>query len=278
MSSIRNLDRLWKISFCLFSCCAVFGQGDSGFLRGKGALDLALSYSEDAYDSFWVGSTRMTDAPFGEVTRTTVNLYAAYGLSDEIDLVASLSHVSSDTEAVFASESDLQDLSVQLKWRVFQKTLGPGRLGILLAPGAKVPVSDYEDNAVPAIGDGQADLRSRVIVQYVWNNGAFLALDTGYDIRFEDTPNELPIHLSTGTTFFGKLTLSGFLSDISSQGGYDIGEGPFYGVEEEYTRYGVGLYYRFGDAFGVSASGWTTSAGLNTGDVDGFSLGLVWRI
>jgi len=255
-----------------------FSQGDSGFLRGKGRLDLALSYNEDTYDSFWIGSDRITDAPFGEVTRTTVNLYAAYGLSDDMDLVSSLSQVKSETDAVFDSESDLQDLSVHLKWRLQSRPLGSGTFNFLFSPGVKVPVSDYENDAVPALGDGQTDLRLRGIAQYLWNNGAFVSLESGYDIRFEDTPNEIPVHLTAGTTFVEVLTVTAFLSDISSQGGYDIGEGPFYGVEEEFTRYGIGLYFRVSDLFGVSLNGWTTSSGINTGDVDGYSLGLVWRM
>ena len=255
-----------------------FSQGDTGFLRGKGSLDLAVSYTDDSYDSFWIGSERITDAPFGEVTRTTINLYAAYGISDNIDLVTSLSHVKSETDAVFDSESDLQDLTVYLKWKAHSRQWGNGRLNLLLAPGGKVPVSDYEDNAVPALGDGQADIRLRGIAQYQWNNGSFISLESGYDLRFEDTPNEVPIHLTAGTTFANLLTVSAFLSDISSQGGYDIGEGPFYGVKEEFTRYGIGLFIRVNNKVGVSAYGWSTTDGLNTGDVDGFSLGLVWRM
>jgi hypothetical protein len=268
----------WFSACCFLACTLAYSQGDSGFLRGKGALDLALSYSEDTYDSFWVGSDRVTDAPFGEVTRTTINLYAAYGLSQQTDLVVGLSHVGSETDAVFDSESELQDFTMHLKWRAFGEELGQGRLNLLLSPGIKVPVSDYENDAVPAIGDGQTDLRLRGIAQYVWNSGAYIALETGYDIRFEDTPNEIPIHLTAGATFFDHVTVSAFISNISSQGGYDIGEGPFYGVEEEYTRYGSSVYLRVQPRFGISLSGWATSAGKNTGDVTGFSFGLVWRI
>jgi len=269
---------LWHLIFLSSFIPLCHAQGDSGFLRGKGNLDLAISYTEDAYDSFWVGSNRVVDAPFGEVTRSAANLYGAYGLTDKIDLVSSLSYVRSETEAVFETEEDLQDLFLQVKWKAFSKDFAGGTFNFLLGPAIKVPVSHYEDNAVPALGDGQVDLRFRTIFQYVTKGGSFFALDTGYDFRFEETPNEVPIHLTCGHTFWNKVTVGAFISNISSQGGYDIGEGPFYGVEEEYTRYGFQLYFRLRDKFGLSVTGWTTSDGLNTGDVDGFSLGAVWRL
>ncbi len=260
-----------------FISAGAVAQGDSGFLRGKGKLDVALSYGLDTYDEFWVGGDKISGAPFGRVTRHNVNVYAAYGLTDSIDLALNGSYVYASSEEIFEDEHGLQDLTTQLKWRFFSKKLGPGTLNLLAAPALQVPMSHYEDNAVTAIGDGSVDLGLRGIAQYVFDNGIFFALETGYDVRFDAAPDEYPLHLTAGATVFGKLTVTGFYSLIDSLGGYDIGQGPFPGVEEQYHRAGGVIYYRINETVGISGSAWTTFDGKNTGDVDGFSLGVVLK-
>ena len=276
----------WRIAgwvVCLMMGCLVgssqwvHAQGDSGFLRGQGNLDMALTYGIDTYDEFWIGSNRVTDAPFGRVSRHTVNLYGAYGLGDDMDLALSGSFVYVTTEEVFDSEKALQDFTAQFKWRFFSKDVGSGKLNLLAAPAVKVPMTHYEDDAVPAVGDGQVDLRLRLLIQYVFGNGAYLALDTGYDFRFDVTPDEFPIHVTGGFTLFERLTLSGFFSHIDSLDGYDIGQGPFPGIEDEYDRIGGHVYCRLTESLGLTVSAWTTLDGMNTGDVDGASLGMVLR-
>jgi len=253
-------------------------QGDSGFLRGQGNLDFSVAYGVDTYDRFWIGSESVEDAPFGRVSRHTVNAYAAYGLRDDMDLAFNASYVYVETDEVFDSEKDLQDLFIQFKWRVYSKEFGSGAFNMLLAPALKAPMTSYEDNAVPALGDGQFDLRLRTVLQCHFHNGGFLALDTGYDVRDKEPANEWPFHLTGGFTFAGSFTLSGFYSYLDSLDGYDIGGGPFPGVEEDYDRLGAGAYYRLSDSLGLTANVWTTPSGKNTGDVDGASLGVVYRI
>lgn len=40
--------------------------------------------------------------------------------------------------------------------------------------------------------------RLRGVVQYLFEDGAFLAVDTGFDFRFEDPPDEIPVHFTGG--------------------------------------------------------------------------------
>ena len=253
------------------------GQGDTGFLRGKGNMDLAISFSLDTYDEFWIGNDRIHDPPFGRVDRYALNLYGAYGLTDDIDLVANASYVAVTTEHIFDDESDPQDLNAAIKWRFFSERLGEGTFNVLAFPSVKVPMSNYEDDNVNAIGDGQVDLRGHIILQQEFDCGAFLALDTGYDVRFQDPPDQFPINFSAGMTF-DDFTVTAFYTLIDSLGGYDIGEGPFPGVEEDYDRLGLNFYLRITDHFGLTLAGWTTLDGKNTGDVDGFAVGTVIRL
>lgn len=257
-------------------------QGDNGFTRGEGRTSVALSYTLDWYDEFWVGTTKVSDPGVGEIERATYNLWAAHGLTEDIDLVASGSYVeaSSDGAAGFDDEDDLQDLVLGAKWRVHQTGAGPGVLGLLVAPSVKLPMTDYEDNAVTAIGDGQVDVRLRGIAHY--QIGTFwAALETGYDRRNGAPSNEVPLNVTLGGNV-GPVTIMPYYSQVFSDGGIDISqvpaEGRFPAVEEEYVRFGLATYARLGENFGLTAGYRTTSDGKNTGDVDAYTLGLVFNL
>jgi hypothetical protein len=276
-------------STSVLTLSAVFGlaslasaQGDTGFLRGEGRSDVALSYSLDWYDEFWVGDTKVSDANVGEVERATYSLYAAYGMSPDVDLVMNAAYVeaSSDGAANFDDEEDLQDLVLGAKWRAWERGLGNGALSLFLTPAVKLPMTDYEDNAVTAIGDGQVDLRFRGIAHY--QIGAFWgSLESGYDVRNGAPDDEIPVNLTLGGDV-GPVTIMPFYSMVASQGGIDISDVPALGgfpaTEEEYERYGVRAYAKINDKFGLTAGYLTTSDGKNTGDVDSYNVGIVFGL
>lgn len=258
-------------------------QGDTGFVRGKGRADVALSYSLDWYDEFWVGDTKVSDPNVGEVERTTYSLYTAYGLTDDLDLVLNAAYVeaTADGAANFPDEDDLQDLVLGAKWRAFQGGAGgAGQFSLFLTPAVKLPMTDYEDNNVTAIGDGQVDLRFRGIAHY--QIGAFWgSLESGYDVRNGAPDDEIPVNLTLGGDL-GPVTIMPFYSMIASQGGIDISDVPALGgfpsTEEEYERYGVRAYAKLNDRFGLTAGYLTTSDGKNTGDVDSYNIGIVFGL
>lgn len=259
---------------------SVSSTQDTGFVRGQGRTDCALSYNLDSYDEFWVGDTKVADPGVGEVERATYNLYVAHGLTNDLDLVFSAAYadVSSDGAAGFDDETDLQDMVIGAKWRAWRRGAGPGELSLFLTPAIKVPMSEYENNAVTAIGDGQVDLRLRGIAHYQVG-GFWGSIETGFDRRNGAPDDEFPLNLTLGASA-GPVTIMPFYSGVSSQGGIDISDvgtlGGFPSTEEEYERWGLRAYGRVNDTFGVTAGWLTTSDGKNTGDVEAFSLGLVF--
>jgi hypothetical protein len=268
----------------ILSSSALLAQGDTGFLRGPGKLDLALSYTVDSYDKFWVGTTKVSMPPVGEVERMGTSLYAAYGLREDMDVFLAAAYVetSADGTGGFSDENALQDAVGGVKWAFWRQRAGSGEFSLLFAPSIKQPLSSYEDDDVTAVGDGQTDLRGRVIAHYRHDLGFFASLETGYDRRNGAPDDEVPLHLTVGGTFAGRVTLSPFYSRVNSLGGIDISDVPAQGgfpaTEEDYERAGIGAYVRLGDRFGVSGRWLTTLDGKNTGDVDSYSVGLVFNL
>lgn len=262
----------------------LLAQGDTGFLRGLGKLDISLTYTNDSYDEFWVGDDKVSAPPVGEVERQTTSLYTAYGVRDDIDLVFSAAYVeaSADGTGNFPDEDDLQDAVLGVKWSFWKKRMGSGEASLLFAPSIKQPMTDYEDNNVTAIGDGQTDLRGRFIAHYQLDNGCFGALETGYDRRNGGSDDEIPVNLTVGGTIANRVTIMPFYQLVDSLGGIDINqipaEGGFPETEEDYERVGVGAYVRLTDQLGLSGRWLTTLDGKNTGDVDSYSFGFVFRL
>ncbi len=255
-------------------------QGETGFLRGAGHLDASISYTKDAYNEFWLGTRKVHDGGVGRVARTTYNVYLAYGATDDVDLSLSAPYVisrSSGSGNFDHREADIQDLGLQAKWRLARERVGPGEASLLVAPGIKIPFGTYEENSVTAIGDGQTDYRGRVIAHYGLDSGVFVSLESGYDRRAGKPKDETPWNVTVGATFFDRLTVTPFYSGVRSYGGQNIGQDPFPAVQEEYDRWGVGAYARLTDQFGLTGFWRTTTDGRNTGDVEGFSLGVVIR-
>jgi hypothetical protein len=251
-------------------------QGDTGFLRGKGRFTAAYSYTNDYYDKFWMGNDLASPPQVGRVEREAASLYLAYGLNDAIDLVANANYVEAETDGTdpIEDQEDLQDLYLGAKWRVWSHGDLDSAFLLLVAPSVKVPMSDYEDNDVTAIGDGQVDLCMRLIAHYRFQ-GYFGSLESGYDHRNGPPHDEVPVNLTLGGTF-GPVTVSPFYSTYESLGGVDIGEGTFPSTEEESNRVGLAAYYRIAAGFGVTGMYRTTLDGMNTGDADSFSFGVVY--
>lgn len=273
-------------------CGIVGAQGETGFTRGRGKLDVVLSYGEDVFpEQFLGGSGDPDDVLNFEVGRDTTNLYAAYGLTDDLDLILSASYVSArflrfnDPSPIpgsfFTPEENWQDLVLAAKWRFYERPLGRGRFSLLASPGIKVPLSDYLDDGFISLGAGQVDLRARVIAHWQEDRGRFWgSLETGYDHRNGEPPDEIPVSLTLGVNVANAVTLMPFYArieglddDFTETGGFTGGDG--------FTRWGVNAYgevYRRGaSALGLSASYRISDDGRAGGDIDGWSFGVVWR-
>ncbi len=230
-----------------------FSQGETGFLRGNGRLDLATSYSLDTFDEYFLGSSPFAP-PIDGVERQLLGLYAAYGLRDDLDLTlnAAYSIADADDDFGFERESDPGDAALQVKWRFYESTLGFGRLSWLLAPGVRFPITDYttfSDNALNGLGEGDTVLLARTIVQVEWR-ASYAALETGYDHQSGRLDDEIPVHLSVGIALGGRATLQAFTTNLIALG--DAVSNPVFSEEDDgFLRYGLSAYVRISERLGL---------------------------
>lgn len=277
-SSSRTLIRALVLLAALAAAGPAGAIDVNGFLPAAGKGDIALSYTAESWDQFWVGETEVDSPPeLGTVDITSVTLWARYGLTDDVAVIFNLPHVDVDNDgAVDFDDSDLQDAAALFLYRFASHGGGALRHRWLGGLGLRTPASGYEANLPVDIGDGTTDILTRLVYQLEWDRGYF-SQQVGYDLRSKDAPDNWTLYTEVGLTT-GPVTWIAFYQQVLASAGTDIGDPGFTfpSNEEEFQRAGLRVFGRFSDHFGLSASGFTTLDGRNSAQTEGFSAGAVF--
>ena len=284
---------------------AAHAQGETGFLRGRGHLDLVLTYREDSYDEILPDGSDAVD-----VIRRGVDLYGAYGVRDDLDLTFDGTYLKSDLtedplESGAEDEEGFQDMTAAVKWRASRWSLGTGELALLMNPRVKFPMSDYENTGLTSLGGGQVDIEGHVVLH--WQPATvryYAAFDTGYDWRLDDTPDEVPLNVVVGYRFGNWLWVTPFYTyvfalgsasttptqtaggggrgrggggDPPGGGGGAVGKDIVGPGGVDYERVGINGYLRLTEHLGFSGGFQSTDDGRGTGSIPGWNFGIVVR-
>ena len=278
MRKYRLRGRLWVSSAAVLAMTVmglpVHAIDINGFLPGQGKGDVALSYTSEGYDEFWVGETKVSDPGVGKVDIKSISLWLQWGLTDNLAIVANLPHVDASSDGLGGFEdSGIQDLSALLKYRF----LASGPHSLVAAAGVRTAAQDYEANLPVDLGDNTTDALLRLVYQYQ-NPTFYISQQVGYDVRGEDAPDGFPLYTELGVTA-GRATFGGYYSRLIADGGTDIGDPGFTfpSNQEEYSKAGLKVFGLINERVGLSAIYFFTLDGRNTGDSDGFSVGAVLR-
>ena len=121
----------------------------NGFMNGKGKGTFAWSYSNENYDNVFLVPADAKGVPvFNDVTVKSVSLFGTYGLTDKLDITASLPYITVNGNASDDVLKELQyqnvrkgwqDLSVFAKYRVFETEMSQSKFQIMAGAGIKTP-------------------------------------------------------------------------------------------------------------------------------------------
>jgi hypothetical protein len=286
--------RLFRNSIFIFLLPAhLLAQGPlDGFLKGRGVLDLAPTYSATSARTFLAAGGARYALPY---RGSLLSIFAEYGLSRRLDLVATGAYVFTSVR------SGLQDGGLYAKYRPYYGNLGaPGKLGVLVATGLAFPLSDYEPTAAGAIGQKAVVLPGRLIVQWETPPGLFLNLTGGYNWRLDrlaavdvarirsTRPDYAPAPPASFATFLVKLgyPMAHYYFDAwiewqATRGGADfvpdvVDLPQAYGVS--YTQVGGTVFYNDQARFGLVVSGGYIVRGRNTSKLGRISVGCVVKL
>jgi hypothetical protein len=263
-----------------------------GYLKGKGVLDLAPSFSLNSAKKFEGAGGNRFDEPYkGQM----FSLFAEYGLTEKFDLVATAA-------AVFTPvQGGLQDGGLFVKYRPVYAPMGKaGKLGVIFGTGASFPIGNYEPTATGALGQNAVTVPAKLIVQWETPLGLFINATGGYNFRLDalkeadiniirkQRADYEPIDPQNFTTFLVKIGfpakhfyLDGWAEWQHTSGGADYVQNvpdlpQAYGVS--YTQIGGTAYYSDTGKTGFYLSGGYILGGRNTSLIQRITFGMVFKL
>lgn len=284
----------------LFSATATHAQTEmDAIMMNKHQFCSGFDYMHSSWDRYWEGTLKRTNENLGTVTTQGVMFMPNYGITSNLNVMASASYVWTEASAgTLKGMKGLQDLSVFVKWRPVAKSFGANKLSLFVLGGYSAPLSNYVVDFLPLsiglgtknlIGRGMVDfLHKRINVTasaaYVRRSNVTLDRDTYYDTELHQTnevkmPDAAQYQLRAG--YRGKYLLAeALLNNWTTLGGFDITRNnmPFPSNRMNATSVGVQLKYTLKSNTHLSliGGGSTTIAGRNVGQATAFNAGVFY--
>lgn len=242
-----------------------------GYMKGKGNADVALSASFESGSDFFVeeGTTSLSRSI------SSVNLFAAYGITDWLDVVASLPYISNE-----GKESGIQDANLFLRLKVAEVNINSVKARFMLGAGYQLPVTDYETQSAFAIGQQGESKEVRGIVQ-LEKGSYFILLKGGYSFRNNPVTDALPLVAKVGIAkekYYADL----FVDYLEADGGTNYipgiplsGQPSFQELGVSFLRIGGNYYRPFTPTIGGVVGAAYTLDGRNIGKTFRVSAGVV---
>lgn len=270
-----------------------------GFMRGQRKASLTLIGSQETYDTYYINTTETRNPNLGTVTTQALTLKGTYGLGYDLDLIVAVPYIRTQASAGYTPRQEgLQDLSAALRWEAFDYKLGTARLSWLFAVGYSMPLQNYVNDALVAIGRGSKNLDGRTML-HLKAGSFFLTGQYGYIRRGQVTldhvvntydpdqlnpnsgmkvnvPDVTELIIRTGIKTKPFYLDGWFQQQTPHSEGTNIGPGiPFPTNAVGFTRVGATAWVRLVGKLGLTAGYSTTLSGRNTGKFTRIDGGLV---
>lgn len=271
-----------------------------GFMRGQRRASLAIFGSQDTYDTYYINKAETKNPNLGTVTTQALTVVGTYGLGYDLDLIVAAPYVRTEASAgYFSKQEGFQDVSAILRWEAFDYKLGKrSKLSWQFAVGYSMPIQNYVNDALVAIGRGSKNLDARTLLHFKAPS-FFITGQYGYvrrgQVTLDHTVNYYdPSHLDpyqgskvnvpdvTELIVRGGFVCKRLNIDIWGQqqtpysAGTNIGPGiPFPTNAVGFTRVGATAYVRLLKQLGLTAGYNTTLDGRNVGKTSQINGGLI---
>lgn len=270
ISNATFMKKIILLVFLLTTFVDAFSQGKiDGFYRGKGNATAVFGLGFEDGKNYFAG-TEKTDI---SKSLYYANLYGSYGVLNDMDVSISIPYITS------GKNNGLQDISLLVKYRVFNGELSAGKLQLSLATGFSTPLSDYTIGGLNDIGQQATIIETRAMVHYQWHAGWFATLQSGYSFKLDEVPDSLPITFKAGKTA-GKWYYDLYYDYQHSFGGIDYLSTPspqnFKEFGADFHKVGGTVYTSFAKNLGAYLSLSYVVSGRNVFQGPGYGLGLVY--
>ncbi|MEN0002630.1 MAG: transporter [Bacteroidota bacterium] len=159
-------------------------------MPGRKVTDFALNYGYESYDQYFFGSEKQAASN----TIQSLSLFIEHGISNRASVVFTVPYIWIDSE-----NEGIQDAILAIKYRNQRKTYDNGNLNFITSIGLSVPASAYDAETDNPIGNRNFTFQGRFLMQYNFNYGFFIHLQSGIDFQFAPVSRSaLPLLFRTG--------------------------------------------------------------------------------
>src|SRR6478672_13956805 len=97
----------------------------------KNAFCVGPMYSNSSWKNYWEGTLKRENENLGKVTTQTFGIMGNYGITRKLNALFSVPYVKTKASAgTLHGMEGIQDLSLFVKWRGWEKKMGDGRLSL----------------------------------------------------------------------------------------------------------------------------------------------------
>jgi hypothetical protein len=180
------LKRIATLGIALISVSNAMAQtATDGFSMKKGEICLVAGYGQSTWDEYWEGKLLRDNPNIGTFNAKMIMPMLGYGLSDRLNLFASLPNIStSSTAGTMTGMKGWQDFALDAKYKLIKKPGKAGTFYTFVTAGFSFPASNYVPDHLPfSIGLGAKTASARVIAHYEHKSHLFATIQTGYVLR-----------------------------------------------------------------------------------------------
>jgi hypothetical protein len=290
----------FAIALCLMTGLAYAQTVDDGIMMNKKQWCNGVTYMHSSWNEYWEGTTKRDNKNLGTVTTQSLMLMSNYGISDKLNVLATVPYVWTDASAgTLHGMKGFQDIELDLKYQFYKTKVGKnGKLSIMAVGGFSTPLTNYENDFLPmSIGLGSTNLSGRLTVDYqqgiffstissayVWRSDVTVDRTSYYTDHIVysdkvDMPNVLNSNLFIGIRNKG-LTAQFQVLNMYTFGGYDIrpNDMPFVSNQMNMTSLGghVKYFLPFAPNLEVIGGADFVVAGRNVGQSQTYTAGLYY--
>jgi hypothetical protein len=156
-----------------------------GLMMSKNKLCTGFLYGHDQWKNYWEGTLKRDNQNIGNLTTESIMWVGVYGLSDKINLVATLPYIKTKASGgTLAGMQGIQDLTIGGKYRVVKQQVGKGAITIFGAGSFSTPMTNYTPDFFPlSLGTASTNLSGRFIGSYALDQGIYFTASAAYTWR-----------------------------------------------------------------------------------------------
>jgi hypothetical protein len=275
---------------------------EDGMFMPRRLFCTGVVYTHDSWERYWEGTLERANGNIGTVTTQSVAYMGTYGVTDRLNVIASLPYVwTNASEGVLAGMDGVQDVTLGVKYNLLQTGFtDAGELRTIVVASAAAPATDYVADFLPmSIGLGSRRVSGRVTLDfrakqgwfvngsgaYTWRDNVSLdrvAYFTSGRLHHSDEvamPDVFDYTLSAGYRRGVRWHVPISFTRQYTRGGADIRrqDMPFVSDRMNFTRVdGAVMYWLPGPSLGFKVGAARVLDGRNVGKSTSLSAGLLY--